>query len=403
MAGVSLTILLYSWLNGVLNNFIGTTANFSTGHVKIMSRAYAEEVDQVPNDLALLGAKDLDAKINHDFPDLFWIHRIKYGGLLDIPDEHGETKSQGPVFGLAVDLLSPSSPEWSILNLKSSLVRGRFPEKNGEIIISDDFAQKLGVNPGETATLISSTMYGSLTTANFTIVGTIRFGMQAMDRGAMIADISDIQYALDMQDAAGEVLGIFKDSLYREEKAEEIAALFNSQYMKMDDEFSPTMVTLRNQQGFGSYLDMISYFSTIFVSIFILAMSIVLWNAGLLGNIRRYGEIGVRLAIGEDKLHLYRSMIAESLLIGFIGSVLGTVLGVAVSYYLQYHGIDISNMMKDMPASIMISNVMRAHVTPGSYVVGFIPGLIATLLGSAFAGIGIFKRQTAILMKELEA
>ena len=32
---------------------------------------------------------------------------------------------------------------------------------------------------------------------NFVLVGTIRFGINAMDRNAMLADISDIQYALD--------------------------------------------------------------------------------------------------------------------------------------------------------------------------------------------------------------
>ena len=42
-------------------------------------------------------------------------------------------------------------------------------------------------------------------------------------------------------------------------------------------------------------------------------MSIVLWNAGLIGSLRRYGEIGVRLAFGEDKGRLYRAMIVESL------------------------------------------------------------------------------------------
>ena len=76
-------------------------------------------------------------------------------------------------------------------------------------------------------------------------------------------------------------------------------------------------------------------------------MSIVLWNAGLMGSLRRYGEIGVRLAIGEDKGHLYRAMIVESILIGTVGSVIGTALGVLFSYYLQVHGIDISSMMKN--------------------------------------------------------
>ena len=52
------------------------------------------------------------------------------------------------------------------------------------------------------------------------------------------------------------------------------------------------------------------------VFIFVLSMSLVLWNAGLLGGLRRYTEFGTRLAIGEDYSHIYKTMIYESVLIG---------------------------------------------------------------------------------------
>jgi putative ABC transport system permease protein len=42
-------------------------------------------------------------------------------------------------------------------------------------------------------------------------------------------------------------------------------------------------------------------------------------------------------------------------------------------------------------------------VTPTAYYVGFVPGLAATFLGSAVSGVGVFRRQTAQLFKELEA
>jgi putative ABC transport system permease protein len=54
-------------------------------------------------------------------------------------------------------------------------------------------------------------------------------------------------------------------------------------------------------------------------------------------------------------------------------------------------------------ATMMISNVIRARVTPVAAVIGFVPGLLGTVLGTMMAGIGIFKRQTAQLFKELEA
>lgn len=400
IAGVMITVILHTWINGAVSNMLWSNASFQTGHVKIVSMAYAEQSDQFPNDLALIGIDTLLANASKTFPGIIWTPRIRFGGLLDVPDELGETRSQGPAFGLAINLLRQDSPEHDILNLNQALVRGRMPQRAGEILISDEFAQKLQIDFGETATLISSTMYGSLAMHNFKVVGTIRFGVTAMDRGAIIADIAGLQQALDMQNAAGEILGFFDDFQYHEKRAHAIKMAFNALYQNPEDEFSPLMLMLRDQNGLGDLLDMYSVSTGIIIGVFVFVMFMVLWNAGLMGSLRRYGEIGVRLAIGEDKGHVYRSMLFESLMISIAGSVFGTGLGLAVAYYLQTNGIDYSSLMKG--SSMLISNVIRAQITPASYVIGFAPGILATLLGTAVAGIGIYRRQTSQLFKELE-
>jgi putative ABC transport system permease protein len=137
------------------------------------------------------------------------------------------------------------------------------------------------------------------------------------------------------------------------------------------------------------------------VVIFTLMMSIVLWNAGLIGSLRRYGEIGLRLAFGEDQGRLYRTMIAESLAIGLVGSAVGTLLGLVPAYWLQSRGFDVAQFMPN--SSLMLSNVIRAHITATTFVIGFLPGVLATAIGTAISGAGVYKRQTASLMKELEA
>jgi putative ABC transport system permease protein len=330
---------------------------------------------------------------------MVWAPRIRFGGLLDIPDSEGETRSQGPCAGLAVSLFDPESPEPSILNLQSALVKGHLPEKKGEILISDDFANGLDVRIGDTATLIGSTMYGSMAGGNFTIAGTIRFGITVLDRGAMIADLSDIQAVLDMEDAAGEILGFFKNGVYLDKKAESMTAGFNREFQE-SDEFAPVMVSLRNQNGLTEILDLIKQMAGIIIGVFIVIMSLVLWNAGLRGSLRRYGEIGVRLAIGEDKRKLYLFMMAESLVIGFASAILGTAAGLAFSYLLQVKGINVQSMMQN--STMLTSSVMRARITPASFYIGFIPGLFSTFLGTAISGIGIYKRETSQLFKELE-
>ena len=124
---------------------------------------------------------------------------------------------------------------------------------------------------------------------------------------------------------------------------------------------------------------------------------------GLMNGLRRHGEFGLRLAMGESKGDVYRSMILESLIIGFTGTIFGTSIGLMLTYYVQEYGIDYSEVVSAMSTSSMVMpNIFYAQITPELYYIGFIPGVIATVLGTMLAGIAIYKREMAQLFKELE-
>lgn len=399
--GVMLTVLLHAYLKGFMGDTIEMNARFSYGHVKVMTKAYAGNMDQIPNDMALLGSGKLQSALENKFPEMEWVQRIQFGGLIDAPDMNGETKAQGPALGIGLDLLSARTREPERFSFNKSVVRGKMPEKPGEVLISEAFSEKLKVIPGEKITLIGSTMNGSMTIYNFIISGTLSFGNSVFDRGAVIADIEDVRTALDMPDASGEILGFFRDGFYNDESALSCAGKFNSEYSVNTDEFAPVMKTLSQQGSMGQYVNMAEYWANYVAFFFIIAMSLVLWNAGLLGGLRRYGEVGLRLAMGEEKGHVYRTMIYESVMIGLAGSVIGTFFGLFFAWLLQRYGIDISGLMKS--SSLMMPSTIRARIMPSDFYLGFIPGLISTVIGTMLSGIGIYKRQTAKLFKELEA
>ena len=399
--GVMLTVTMHAYIKGFMGDTIEMNAKFSNGHVKVMTGGYADNINQTPNDMALLGVSELIRDLENEFPEIDWTPRIQFGGLIDAPDENGETLSQGPALGMGIDLLGKESEEVERLNLRKSLVRGKMPEQSGEILISDLFSSKLDVEPGDKVTLIGSTMNGSMAMYNFTIAGTVSFGNDILDRGAIIADIEDARIALDMPDAAGEIPGFFREGFYENESALAIAQKFNTEKVSADSLYSPVMKSLSQQGSMGQYVRMSEYWANYIAMVFIFAMSLVLWNAGLLGGLRRYGEVGLRLAMGEEKDHVYSTLIIESVMIGIIGSVAGTALGLFFAWLLQEYGINISKMMEG--SSIMMPTVIRARITPADYYLGFIPGLISTVIGTMLSGAGIYKRQTAKLFKELEA
>ncbi len=398
--GVMVTVMMSGFLKGIFSDVINQNAKLDTGHVKIMTKPYAENKEQLPNDLALLEINELIDSLNLNYPDLIWTPRIKFGGIMDVPDALGDTKSQGPGIGLAMSLQNKESGELQRLQLNKSLKKGRLPKRSGEVILSDDYATKLNISPGEKITFFGTTMEGSMVFQSFEMTGTVKFGSPLMDKGTFIIDIIDAQNMLDMENGTGELLGYFKDNRYDDQKALVVSENFNAKFKESEDEYAPVMVTLKDQNGLRESLDMGDAFSGIFVFIFILAMSLVLWNTGLIGGLRRYNEFGIRLALGESKNNVFKLLLIEASVIGSIGSIIGTILGLIFCYYLQEVGIDISDDTAN--STIIMPSVMRAYVTPNLFFIGFIPGLFSMLFGTALAGRGIYKRETARLFKELE-
>jgi putative ABC transport system permease protein len=387
-------------MQGYQNSFIRQNARFETGHIKVVTRAYAEMIEQKPYDLAMLNIEDEFKEWQTKYPELSWVQRIGFGALLDVPDERGETRAQGQVVGFAVDLLN-SKREQELLNLNKALVSGRLPKTNGEALLSDAALTRLNIKIGETVTLIGGSVYGAMTMQNLVIVGTVNFGVGALDNGAVIADITDIRQLLDMEQGASEILAFFKKGEYNDKVASRIAAEFNAQSSNPEDDYSPMMLTMMQQNNLGYMMRMFSSLMGWMALIFVFIMGIVLWNSGLMNGIRRYGEFGVRLAIGEQKRQVYLGLLSEAFIVGIVGSCIGLLLGLGISLYFNKNGMDVSAYNRN--TSILSENMVYTSITLKALIISFIPGVLSTLLGAALAGTAIYKRQTSQLFKELEA
>ena len=400
---VAMIIFFQGFMNGIINSMFLDSAVVSTGHVKVTTKGYKEESQLLPNDLALLGTKQLIDKMTHKYQDYFWTPRITFGGLLDVPDENGETQAQGPVFALGIDFLSPGSRQIEIWELERRLKDGRLPENKDEVLLSTRLADRLGLSLGNSVTLIGSTMHNAFTTYNFIVVGTFKLNLGPVDRQMMLVDISGARLALDMEDAASEILGYTNSLFYDDTAAVALRQQYNKININNTNIFSPTMMALRDTKQMGVMVDWMNAASGLIVGVFLVISIIVLWNMGLMNGLRRYGEIGMRLALGESKGQVYRSMVVESAIIGSIGTVIGTTMGIGLTYYMQEVGLDYSKAMESLASTeIIMSNVFYAQITPELYYAGIIPGVLSTVLGTMLAGRAIYKREMAQLFKELE-
>ncbi len=405
---ISLTVAIVvfgsGFMRGVMNSMLLDTAVILSGHEKVVTRAYSEESQLMPNDLALLGSNELIKRLEIEYPEFFWTPRISFAGLLDVPDQNGETKAQSPVITTGIDFFSDGSRQVEIWELDRNIVDGVLPKLENEAMISSKLANQLGVSVGEKVTFIGSTMDNAFSTYNFDIVGTFNLRKGQTDKQMMLVDISGARNALDMDNAASAILGFYHDLYYDDQKAVDFRSKFNTLNSDSSDIFSPFMLALRDDNQMGTIVDFSNAMLLIMGVIFLLIVMVVLWNMGLMNGLRRYGEVGLRLAIGEPKGHVYRSLVLEAFIIGFIGTIIGTVIGLGLTYYVQENGIDYTKGMEALAnSSIIMPNIFYAQVTTDLFYIGFFPGVFATVLGTMLAGMAIYKREMAQLFKDLES
>ena len=399
---VTLVIFTIGFMKGMMNNLLLDSAVILTGHEKIITRAYNEESQLMPNDLALLDVDQLIHDLNQDYPDFFWSPRITFAGLLDVPDENGETKSQGPVIAFGIDFFSHGSRQVEIWELEKSLVSGKLPENRNDALISSKLANQLNLSAGESVTFIGSTMDNAFTTYNFNVSGTFNLRKGQTDKQMMLVDLSGARLALDMDNAASAIFGFTHSLYYDDESAVTLRTDYNTKSDSLDI-FSPFMLALRDGNQMGTMVDISEAMLAIMGGVFLVVVMVVLWNMGLMNGLRRYGEVGLRLAMGESKGQVYRSMISEAVIIGLTGTVIGTGTGLALTYYVQENGIDYTKGIEALSNSSMVMpNIFYAQVTPDLFYIGFVPGVLATVLGTMLAGLAIYKREMAQLFKELE-
>ena len=400
---VAIIIFFSGFLNGIYNSLFFNTALINSGHIKIVSHAYNEEYQLLPNDLALLGIDEVKDKLDSLYIDYLWTPRITFAGLLDVPNDIGETLLQSPVIALGIDFLSNDSRQQDIWRLEDKIIEGEMLKNSNEILISQKLSNRLKIYPSSSVTFIGSTMHGGFTMYNYIVKGIFDLNMGPIDKDMMIVDLKGARMALDMDNAASEILGYNKSLFFNDKETVMMRNEYNIIYSDTTDIYRPMMLALRDSNQMDSLIDFSNAIMGIILIVFLVVVTLVLWNMGIMSGLRRYGEIGMRLAIGETKGHVFKSMIIESVIIGLSGSFLGTIIGISVTTYFQNIGIDYSKAIDSLSSSnFAMPNIFYPQVTSELFYIGFFPGILATVFGTMLAGRAIYKREMSQLFKELE-
>jgi putative ABC transport system permease protein len=224
---------------------------------------------------------------------------------------------------MGVDL---SQPSLGPVKVKKWLKEGRFPQKEGEVVLEKHYAKfhhtKLGGKM-------------KVEGRDFTVVGLLEIKEGSQIASANIyLPLADAQSLLSEEFKGVNVvyLRLKNPSLLSQVKTQ-IARRLSGVSVNSSDSFLELM------GGVSKVLDQFS----LLISIIALAGAISLIIKTMLANlVARSSEIGILKAVGWTERDVQKQLIGEALLQSFAGGIFGLIIGYGVSYLLGFVSIPIS-------------------------------------------------------------
>lgn len=318
-------------------------------------------------------------QIHHpDFPSRQQPHLSITGSddLLERIDQlEGVTGATGRLFGSAliggeekttgIRMIGVEPPrETSIVPLQDKMVEGRWlsDEPAMEIVLGAKLAEELEVSLGEAVVVITQATDGSLANELYEVVGIVRTGRGAIDRGGGYLHLADMQALLAMHDEIHEVLVIGEDPDLAGELKGPVEALADEGLMvRTWSEADPITAQTMGMQDVAIF---------IFVGVIFAVASLGVLNTMLMAVFERTRELGLLKALGLTPFKITAMIVWEAIFLSLMASVLGGALGGLLDWYLVTTGLDFSvNGEGFEQMGVAFDPIIKGQVKPKSIAI----------------------------------
>ena len=245
------------------------------------------------------------------------------------------------------------------------------PTAPDEVVLGQGLAAALGVGVGDTVVLLVRTPAGGMNGLELTVRGLITREIKAYDNAA-------VRMPLDTARRLTRVRGshLWVVRLERTEQAGPVAERLRRPLADSGLELATwTELSAYYRSAVALFSRQLLVIELIIGTIIVLSMSNVL----VMSVLERTGEIGTMMAMGNRRRDVVGLFMAEGLLLGLAGGILGAIAGVALSHAVSAVGIP-------MPPPPGRSAGYRAEilVTAGLVVEGVALALVCATAATAY-------------------
>lgn len=319
------------------------------GHVVVQQKGFQE--NREPSYI-LTEASVIQNFLRGEYPEETVTTRTYLGGLL--------ASTSNPTF-ITLTGIDPSQ-EQNISDMPEKIIEGEWLTDNTkDILIGHNTAEMLKVDLNDKVVFTVSNN-GEMNGQLFRIRGIFKTGSEEIDAFTGFIHYQAAAELLGQQDVAHQVAIHLRDV----SKTSVVLQHTQSGLRTENAEILPWELALPDILNMIK-VDKLANLLVNFILFTIVALGIV--NTMLMSVLERLNQFGVMLAIGVKMSQLIRMIVYEGILLGLIGSMLGIIIGIVVSYPLVTVGIDLSSRVGD---SVQIGNTLNSAVLYGKYSIELI-------------------------------
>jgi putative ABC transport system permease protein len=373
LGGTSL-LIFYGFNHGLMDQYRANTIRSRFGHGQIFLKNYYEGVYEKPSD-HWMDAGPVIETLKQTPSVQFIFPRIQFFALLS----NGQINLSGR--GLAVDGMQESE-FFKQLNVEEG--KDLTDEQDG-IVLGKGLARALKAKVGDRVTVLTNTVSGQLNGADLNVVGIFHTGFKDYDDVAFRVQLKQAQFLIDTPKVESIALGLDESRPWSEIEQEiqnkhpEVESI---PFEVLDKVYYMNSVIWLEQQ--------FQIIKTIILSIILLGILSTVSNTIL----ERSREVGNLRANGESPNKVLSLFIAESFLLGIVGSVLASFTSFALQNTILRNGV----LMPAAPGLTrqyyILIDVTFAHTFEMIFLV-----VITSLIATAVAGWGVVRKPIADLLR----